>query len=310
MHMNWDPKSPSLLPTIVCYADILGFRAMTVKAIKSGEDEVFLQRIKSSLSEAYEIVRKAQTLDGAVPSMFDMKVFTDNIVIAFPLYNLRGNDGEAELATLLMILAQVQAKLASNGFFLRGGITADQHYQDDDIAYGKALLDAVDLDKSGGPPRLVVGSTVESMIAKQLSSYGNGWAPHYEEFLEDSRDERWFVNYLGLAFEFFPDGPIDYGLLAAHSANVRRGLSEHESDLYVRAKYEWLAMYHNYVCRTFANQHPVLDGGDVDPEWAAVAEDAQKALNYLVPFAGVPTAQPLRRIDAQRLSRNPPKEGV
>ena len=114
MHMNWDPKSPSLLPTVVCYADIRRFRAMTVKAIKSGEDEVFLQRIKSSLSEAYEIVRKAQTLDGAVPSMFDMKVFTDNIVIAFPLYNLRGNDGEAELATLLMILAQVQAKLASN----------------------------------------------------------------------------------------------------------------------------------------------------------------------------------------------------
>ena len=40
MPPDWDPKSPSLLPTIVCYADILGFRGMTEPAHELGEDDL------------------------------------------------------------------------------------------------------------------------------------------------------------------------------------------------------------------------------------------------------------------------------
>ena len=168
-------------------------------------------------------MRKAKTLDGAVPSIFDMKVFTDNIVVACPLLNLSGNHGEPELGTLLVLFAEVQASLASDGWLLRGGIALGDHYQDDDIVYGKALLEAVDLDKSGGPPRLVIGPSVEPLIANHLSSYGDGGrAPHHRELLEDPRDERLFVNYHEVAFEHFPDGPINYQLLVAHSKNVRR----------------------------------------------------------------------------------------
>ena len=297
--MNWDSKSPSLFAAIVCYADILGFRAMIEDAINSGKEEAFLRRIKRSLGKAYKIVRRARTLDGAVPAIFDMKVFTDNIVVACPL--LRWN-GEPELGTMLDLFAHVQASLAADGFFLRGAITTGQHYQDDDIAYGKALLEAVDLDKAGGPPRLVIGPSLEPLIAKQLSAYGNGgWAPHYGEMLEDPHDERLFVNYLGAAFDFFPDGPIDYPLLKAHRRQVRKGLREHKSNPHVRAKYEWVATYHDYVCHTFANQHLVFGGEEVDPEWAAAAEEAQNTLEYLLPFEAEPTAQPLRRLDAQRL---------
>ena len=80
----WDPQSPSLRPTIVCYADLLGFRAATQRAFRSGTEADFLQRIKRSLDKTYEIVRKAKTLSGAISSLFDMKVFTDNIVVAYP----------------------------------------------------------------------------------------------------------------------------------------------------------------------------------------------------------------------------------
>lgn len=82
MRPRWDPKSPSLLPTMVCYADTLGFRALTERAHELGEETEFLRRIKRSLAAAYETVRKAKTLDGWVPYTFDMKVFTDNIVVA------------------------------------------------------------------------------------------------------------------------------------------------------------------------------------------------------------------------------------
>ena len=148
MSTGWDPESPSLLPALVCYADILGFRSMTDSALKSGEGTEFLGRIKSSLAAAYEKVRLTRTLDGMVAAIFDMKVFTDNIVVAHPVRD-PNSGGEPELATLLMLFAQVQAGLAADGFFLRGAITAGKHYQDDDIVYGDALLEAVDLDKSG-----------------------------------------------------------------------------------------------------------------------------------------------------------------
>ena len=120
MTTRWDPESPSLLLTIVCYADILGFRAMTECALESGKERDFLRRIKSSLDKAYKIVHRAKLLGGAVPSIFDMKVFTDSIVVAYPLRDPSGELGEPELGTLLMLFADVQASLAPDGFFPSG----------------------------------------------------------------------------------------------------------------------------------------------------------------------------------------------
>ena len=62
IHKSWDPKSPSIIPAIVCYADILGFRNMTERAYESGEEGDFLRRIKLSLAAAYNAVREAATL--------------------------------------------------------------------------------------------------------------------------------------------------------------------------------------------------------------------------------------------------------
>ena len=258
---------------------------------------------KRSLAVAYEKVRKAQTLGGIVPSTFEMKVFTDNIVVAYPLRNPSRDRGEPELGTLLMLFAEVQAILAADGFFLRGAIAAGEHYQDQDIAYGAALLEAVDLDKSGGPPRLVIAPSLEPLISEHLSWYGAGWAPHHDHLLEDPGDERLFVDYLHTVFEHFPDGEINYQLLAAHRENVRRGLREHESDAHVRQKYEWMATYHNYVCREFASRRLVQDYEGAEPEQAAAGDEAQRALEYLVPFEGIPEEQSPRPLDAQRLQQ-------
>ena len=310
MTTHWDPKSPSLQLTIVCYADILGFRAMTECALESGKEMDFLRRIKRSLDEAYDIVRKAKTLDGAVPSIFDMKVFTDNIVVAYPLRDLNRDLWEPELDTLLMVFAEVQARLASDGYFLRGAIALGNHYQDDDIVYGKALLEAYDLDRSGGPPRLVIGPSVEPLIARQLSSYGDkSWAPQYKQLLEDPSDERLFVNYLEVAFKDFPDGPLDDQLLATHSENVRRALTAYESDSRVRAKYEWMAMYHNYVCRAFADRYSIQGDRGANPERMAVRAEAQRALEHLVPSEGLPSEHAPRPLKAQRLRQRLAAQG-
>ena len=298
----WDPQAPSLSPSIVCYADILGFRHLIGRAFEAGKEEHFLQKIKHSLDKAYERVREAQTLSGAVPSIFDMKVFTDNIVVACPLYNSSRDLSEPEFGILLTLFAEVQSILASDGLPLRGGIAWGDHYQDDDVAYGKAFLEAIDLDKPGTPHRLVIARSLEPLIAKQLSSYGDdGWTPYHRLLLEDPCDGRLFVNYLWVAFANFPDGPIDNQLLAAHCEIVHGNLVELEPGSRVRAHYEWMATYHNYVCGAFARRYSFLGGEEVDSERIAIAADAQRALEYLVPFESPPSAQVPRLLNASRL---------
>ena len=113
----WDPESPSVRLAIVCYADILGFRAQTRDAFASGTGEDFLRRIKTSLKKAYDIVRRANDPCPDVSPLFEMKVFTDNIVVAYPLHDPVRDDGEGELGTIMMLFAQVQASLASEDSF-------------------------------------------------------------------------------------------------------------------------------------------------------------------------------------------------
>ena len=298
---SWSPTSPTLLPTILCFADILGFRGRTDHAFKSGDELNFLRQFKSSLADAYGYIRKVATSTGAEPPDFDMKVFTDNIVIAYPLQNPSRDLGESELRRLFGLLAQVQSGLAAAGFFLRGGITVGQHYQDQDTAFGKALLEAYDLDKSGTPPRLVIGSSLESLIAKHLSRYMSGRAPHRLHLLEDPADGRLFVDYLGAAFDSFPDLQIHFRIIENHSKELRKRLREHESDPRVLTKFTWAANYHNYACSTFASQYPAPAYDDDDREGWFVYSEAQRVLKHLVPESLLGPEQPPLPFDAERL---------
>ena len=308
MNKNEDSKPPLLTLSMVCYADILGFRKMIESAFDSGEEEDFLRRVKRSLNAAYTEVHKKATHGDSGKSFLDVpdldvKLFTDNIVVYYPLRDPQGDLGEPEFCDILSLFGHAQARLAKDGFLLRGGITVGLHYQDDDIAYGNALLEAVDLDKSGGSPRLVIGSSVEPLVSKYLSwyHYDEGWTPHHQQLLEDEQNELLFVNYLGTAFDHFPDGPIDHELLAAHSEMVLGGLKKYKSVPSVRSKYEWTATYHNYVCCTFAEQFLAQVYEGPDPYYIAVGVEAQRVLDYIVPFEAISEVHPPRQLDAQRL---------
>lgn len=298
MNMTWDPNSPSLRKAVICYADILGFRAETERAFASGGATQFLQRIKGSLDIAYGKVREAKTAGVPDTSVFDMKVFTDNIVVAYPVHDPDIELGEGELGVILMLFSEVQSSLAADGFLLRRAVAFGDHYQDDDMAYGPALFEAVDLDKSGSGPRLVIAPSAECQIARQLASYRFiSDAPHWDSLLIDPSDGRLFVNYLEAVFGYFPDDGIDYQLLTALRDRVTTALQEHESNPSVRRKYEWVATYHNYVCGDIAERYNVQGNQEVDPELLDHSEEAQYALNYLVPFDGL--LPPPQRLDAE-----------
>ena len=306
--MLWDPESPELRRAVVCYADILGFKGMTYGAFRSGQPDALLLRIKRALDLAHEDIRRfAAPLIGDSP-IFEMKLFTDNFLVAFPIQEGWVSDGEGELGTVLLMFLGVQARLAFEGFFLRGAVTVGEHYQSGDIVYGKALLDAVGLDKSGGSPRLVVDRSVEPMMLEHLGAYGGGDSPYHHTLLEDPEDGYLFLDYLQAVLGDFPDFCTGYEPLADHRHRVSESLREHEYNQYIRRKYEWVATYHDYalekVAGRYSGWYSVLDPEHADGEEFATVAAASGLLDYRVPveliIEGVDAPLPF---DVERLRR-------
>jgi hypothetical protein len=272
---------PVLRPSLVCFADILGYKSLSVEALRAGNGPQFLQRIHSALSEAHTRVhRHAEGLGEA--RFFAVSVFTDSIVVGYPLTSLDWDDGEPETVDMFGTFAEFQASLAMQGFLLRGGIACGDHYMDKDVVFGDALLEAVALDRAGGPPRLALANSTIQLVDRHLRSYGAvQHSPHYSDLLMDA-DGTPFLNYLAEAFIAFPAAGPFFEVFDDHGKTVRHGLEVYRSKPDVRAKYEWAARYHNYVCRDFAERHPIPTSEDADPEYAAAAEQAQGLLSRLV----------------------------
>jgi len=291
------PGEPELLPSFVCYADILGYEQGSSDALKSGRGRAYLRRLRKVLTDAYARVRTRAELGGDTSDIapaFDIKVFTDNIVIGHPIDALDVAMGEPELGDLFSIFIEHQAALAMEGFLVRGGIAYGTHYMDDDVVFGGAFHEAVQLDKTGGPPRLALTPSAIEVVRYHISFYGAAEnSPHYNDLLEDP-DGTIYLNYLEAAFQAFPEGGIFFDVIEKHRATVLAGLKEFAGVPRVRSKYEWTARYHNFICREFAERHPSSRSPEADPVDGAAAEEAQALRDYLIDNAEI--AEAPRRI--------------
>ena len=108
-------ENPTLTNSFVCFADILGFSQKSRAALKCGNGNKFLRNIRQALSKAYQRVEKhAKGLGDN--SYFSYKVFTDNIVVGYPLQNAGHDFGEPELANILDTFIEFQLALALEGY--------------------------------------------------------------------------------------------------------------------------------------------------------------------------------------------------
>jgi hypothetical protein len=282
---------PQTIPSFVCYADILGYSQLSRDALNAGQGDVFLSKLHTALGNAYSWVRE-QSNDWDGEKRFEVKIFTDNIVIGYPLLEPDIGFGEYELGNVFRVFSEFQLELITAGFLVRGGIAFGSHYMDDDIVFGDALLDAVAQDKTGGPPRITLAPSATHILQRHLGFYGEtGLAPQSNDLLQDF-DNAVFVDYLNQAFLGFPEGGIFFDVIKAHQATIVEGLSSFKGVPDIRAKYEWAARYHNYVCLEFMKVNPIPTNPDADPEYASAAADAQKLRKYIInieSFAAAPS---------------------
>lgn len=265
-------------PSVVCYADVLGYKQLVREAIANDEGNTFLRRIDGALRLSHQTIR--QYAHGAEAPRFDVKVFTDNIVVGYPALN--GGFAERELIEVLEVFAWFQATMAVQGFLVRGGVAFDQHYMDENVVLGPGLLDCVGMDTSGGAPRLAFAKSAMELVDQHTGFYhGPQDAPVSRYVLRDA-DGVYFLNYLSTAFFNFDVSGVDLECIRGHASSIKAGLNEYAGNSGIRSKYEWAARYHNFICLDFATRNKPTAQPDADPYLESLREEAQCLTQHLI----------------------------
>jgi class 3 adenylate cyclase len=232
--------------SLVVYMDILGFSELTRSAYAAHGEAGLLRRVKHAVDRAAIRISPDYPVrdDGTAFRAWDVKLFTDNIVIGYPI----SDAAEQELDEIVFWICAYQLAMVEEGFFVRGGLAVGDLYMDRDIVFGNALLEAHGAEAvTARDPRVVLGESARILVKEHLSKYEHFEdAPHNSSVLIDS-DGQWFVDYLSPAFAD-PDSP-DLAAIQAHKTQIERNLLAHRETPRVWSKYQWAAAYHNFRCR-------------------------------------------------------------
>lgn len=243
---------PLIRKSVTAFLDILGFAQAIRNAALQGKQQEHLDALQTALTEAHRHFRAdfaAYERFGAMTAApYMIKVFTDNIVLGIPIYT----DAESELGRMLNLVGNYQFTLAQHGFFVRGGITIGDMYMDENIAYGKALLEAYAAERSlARDPRVVLDPKLVKLVHQHLLYYDRvSTAPHNKELLCDS-DGQLFVNYLMVPLDGDEPDAKYFALLSKHQQVIIEKLREFAEEPQYWSKYVWSGVYHNVVCTEF-----------------------------------------------------------
>lgn len=210
---------------IVAFVDLLGFKEM-VRSDPTGD--VILPLVERSIADG---LFYAQISGQAIPEL-KYRIFSDNICFWMDLQ-------QSALAVSLMLatVSEFQLRLALNGILCRGGMAIGPHRASENVLYGPALVEAVELEKQAIYPRIVISDQVITLYPYLLSV-----AAFYYQ-IHRLQDEKWFVNYLwGIYFKDKEEGVQE---LAKHSAVIVEAIKQYADVPRVRSKYEWARDYHN-----------------------------------------------------------------
>ena len=240
---KYDSEKPMLVNSIVCAIDILGFSQMISQSCKIGDGNRLLREINYLINKNKKCIMPNKYSHGKI------KIFTDNMVVAYPIKG----DAEQELEEILDNVSEYQFNLALEGLFVRGGITIGDFYINEDIVFGSALLEAHHIESEiACYPRIIMDQNTITTLQKHINYYDV--APQTTKVLIDS-DGQWFLNYLNTIFKYYIQcnneyefERIQHELLFRHKNKIEELLFLYKEDIRVWDKYVWSANYHNYFC--------------------------------------------------------------
>ena len=231
--------------SIVVFLDVLGL-SNAIRETETGkrkEDEIqdLLERINSIANSIAE--KSKEKLKRQVTA----QAFSDCVVFSYPEVT------DNAFMFMSHIAALTQINLAHKHFFLRGAITAGKHFASEDVIFGPAMLNAYEIEKSGGWPRISVDSSILKRISKDTRDKA------FAAYLIRDNTGLCYLDYLSLQTqldiqtqldEIKPGSKADInilGIVERHKEDLLSTIREvkKRKRFDVLPKYHALATYHN-----------------------------------------------------------------
>ena len=219
---------------IIAYLDFLGF------AEKMKEEHSFesLQKLKLLLKGAESVADSISSANKI--NDFDIKIFSDNVVIA---QKIESSNLSNQITCLINLIGSIQLHaLIYFDFLIRGGITIGELFIDSTVVWGTGLIEAYSIENSlANYPRILLSSK----LLKEYDSCVH--TLNLYAFIKEDFDGFWFIDFL----VFAPNITLIPSIAERLHEIVAHYVEKPEK---VKQKINWIISYFNAVCDKHRNR--------------------------------------------------------
>lgn len=145
---------------IISYLDILGGKNL----IENDVNNECLNKINKLYKYTLTLLKKNNENES---KKFFIKIFSDNILIALKTSN-KIDDRRHSLLKIRDIVIDYTEKAIKLGFLIRGAITEGEFFSNDILVFGKALVEAVEMEnKLAIYPRIIVKEEIVGLLSEK-----------------------------------------------------------------------------------------------------------------------------------------------
>lgn len=226
---------------ILAFLDILGFKNHVKSATTDKKIKKIVTVLKTAIKNAVEKNLNNRLGGDKLPEIFRYKIFSDSIVVSADCINEDGNLDDTYIFYFLTTLIYIQSEIIHYGFFLRGAVTIDNHYEDDKVVFSPALIKAYELEKDNAVyPRIILD---KKLVDEIFNIFDDADYKAWDDTVKLDADKRYFINYLAYVDEM-PDVGDRKRYLRKHKKLVLNEILKN-NDPEIISKFLWLAKYHN-----------------------------------------------------------------
>ncbi len=151
----------------VAYLDVLG----SAKQMQNDDNDEFLNKLNSIYYDAmYDVIFDGLNFDKITYT----KIFSDNIVLAVKIEENETNKTE-KLSRLLNYVGNIYNNALYHGYLIRGGITKGAFCCNETFVYGKALIDAVEMEENIAIyPRVIAQKEIYEALPQYFEECADG----------------------------------------------------------------------------------------------------------------------------------------
>lgn len=234
---------------VIIYLDFLG----ATDRIMNETRNIYLNQILSIYEDALNLVNiiKGNSL---FVKKIEYKIFSDNMVIATNLKNIKFKSGR--ICCMLLIAAVIQVLALEKGWLIRGSVVVGNCTINDVIVWGKGLVKAYKLEENNAIyPRVIIDDSVISLLHDV-----NSTIKILGLVLKKDFDNIYYIDYLKSGLEKYDSFKDD--ILNKILNSTKLMLKNDSCNFNVKQKLNWHINYLNNYCIDIGFVDGIIDSND------------------------------------------------